>query len=89
MLSEIKHKVKKIVADKLNSDVSELNETVTLDDLGADDVDVIMMCMVIEKAFRIELSVTDVTVTSTLNDFYNVVLEKITVNTQPPTNEGI
>lgn len=53
-------KLKDIIAEVLNVDVSEITEETTfVDDLGADSLDVFQIIMGIEEEFDIELDTED------------------------------
>ena len=91
MLQEIKHKVDKIVNEKLQLLQGDIIGTATLPDLGADNIDLVIMALQFERKFKIEISEKELAATSknTMNDLYKLIHEKILANTQPPTNEGI
>lgn len=56
MANNIEEKLKKIVAEQLNVELSEVEASKSfIDDLGADSLDVVELVMAIEEAFEIEI----------------------------------
>lgn len=49
-------KIKSIVADKLSVNADDINMDTTLEDLGADSLDVVEVIMALEDEFDIEIS---------------------------------
>lgn len=65
----ILEKVKKIIADQLDFDVSEITaESSIADDLGADSLDVVDMVMTFEDEFGIEIPDDAVETIKTVGD---------------------
>ncbi len=59
-MSEIETKVKKIVAEQLNVDESEITlDSSFIDDLGADSLDTVELVMAFEEEFGLEISDED------------------------------
>ena len=50
------NKIKSIVADKLSINASDITMDTTLEDLGADSLDVVEVIMALEDEFDIEIS---------------------------------
>lgn len=50
------NKIKSIVADKLSINASDITADTTLEDLGADSLDVVEVIMALEDEFDIEIS---------------------------------
>lgn len=62
-------KVKKIIAEQLDFDVSEINaESSIADDLGADSLDVVDMIMTFEDEFGVEIPDDAVETIKTVGD---------------------
>ena len=54
--SAVFEKIKEVVADKLDTDPSDVNESSSfVDDLGADSLDLVELIMAMEEAFGIEI----------------------------------
>lgn len=58
-MSETATKIKSIIAEKLNMDVQNINAQSTLQDLGADSLDMVDIIMKIEEEFGIEINDED------------------------------
>lgn len=52
-------KVAAIIAEKLNIDKNDIKETATLEDLGADSLDLVEIIMKLEEDFGIEIKDED------------------------------
>jgi acyl carrier protein len=57
--NETASKVTSIIAEKLNMDVQSINAQSTLQDLGADSLDMVDIIMKIEEEFGIEINDED------------------------------
>lgn len=65
----VEDKVKKIIAQRLNIDISDVvEEAVLIDDLGADSLDLVEFIMSMEEEFDIEISDEDATHINTVKD---------------------
>ncbi|MDD2603854.1 MAG: acyl carrier protein [Desulfobacterales bacterium] len=65
----VQDKVKKIIAEKLGVDPSEVvPEASFVDDLGADSLDLVELIMSMEEAFEIEISDEDAENLKTVQD---------------------
>ncbi|MFP4476374.1 MAG: acyl carrier protein [Desulfatibacillaceae bacterium] len=74
----VEEKVKKVVAEKLNVDQSEvLPESVLVDDLGADSLDLVELVMAMEETFDIEISDDDAERIRTVEDAINYIKANI------------
>lgn len=61
--------VKKIVADQLGADESEVTaEASFIDDLGADSLDIVELVMALEEEFSLEIPDEDAEKIKTIND---------------------
>lgn len=65
----IEEKVKKIIAEKLSVDISEVKpEASFVDDLGADSLDLVELIMSMEEEFDIDISDEDAEKIVTVKD---------------------
>jgi acyl carrier protein len=65
----IEEKVKKIIAEKLSVDISEVKpEASFVDDLGADSLDLVELIMSMEEEFDIDISDEDAEKIITVKD---------------------
>lgn len=70
----IEDKVKKIVAEKLSVDFSEVvPEAHFVDDLGADSLDLVELIMSMEEEFDIEISDEDAENLATVKDAFDYI----------------
>jgi acyl carrier protein len=75
-ISKIQEKVRKIIAEKLSVDVSEVvPEAAFVDDLGADSLDLVELIMSMEEEFDIEISDDDSEKMVKVQDAYNYIAE--------------
>jgi acyl carrier protein len=69
MSESIEEKVKKIIAEKLSVDLSEVKpEASFVDDLGADSLDLVELIMSMEEEFGVEISDEDAEKIVTVKD---------------------
>lgn len=65
----VEEKIKKIIADKLSVDISEVvPEASFVDDLGADSLDLVELIMSLEEELDIEISDEDAEKLATVKD---------------------
>jgi acyl carrier protein len=77
-MSELDAKLKKIIAEQLMVEESQLKpEAHFIDDLGADSLDTVEMVMEIEDAFDIEVPDEDAEKMATVGDAINYVKSKV------------
>lgn len=74
-MSETARKVTSIIAEKLNMDVQSINAQSTLQDLGADSLDMVDIIMKIEEEFGIEINDEDAERLHNVQDVINYVHE--------------
>lgn len=73
-MDEIFNTVKEIVAEQLNVDESEITmDTLFIDDLDADSLDVVELMMSFEEEFNIEIPEEDAEKISTVGDVVNYI----------------
>jgi len=74
---KIEDKVKKIIAEKLNVDISDVvPEAALIDDLGADSLAIVELIMTMEEEFDIEVPDEDVEKLATVKDAIAYIKEK-------------
>ena len=70
-------KMKEIIAEQLNVDVSEINsDTSFKDDLGADSLDLFELVMALEEEYDVEIPADDLANIATVEDVMNYLKEK-------------
>lgn len=70
----IEDKVKKIIAEKLSVDLSEIiPEASFVDDLGADSLDLVELIMTMEDEFQVEIPDEDAEKMITVQDAINYI----------------
>ncbi len=74
-MSETTNKILSIIAEKLHIDASKINAQATLQDLGADSLDMVDIVMKVEEEFGIEINDEDAEKLHTVQDFVNYVHE--------------
>jgi len=73
---QIEDKVKKLIAEKLDVDISDVVDAASLiDDLGADSLAIIELIMTMEEEFDIEVPDEDAEKLSTVKDAVNYIIE--------------
>ena len=72
-MSETARKVTSIIAEKLHIDAATINPQSTLQDLGADSLDMVDIVMKVEEEFGIEINDEDAEKLHTVQDFINYV----------------
>ena len=76
-MADLETNVKKIVAEQLNVDESEIKlESSFIDDLGADSLDTVELVMAFEEEFGIEITDEDADKIKTVGDAYNYIKER-------------
>jgi acyl carrier protein len=75
-IAKIQEKVRKIIAEKLSVDVSEVvPEAAFVDDLGADSLDLVELIMSMEEEFDIEISDDDSEKMVKVQDAYDYIAQ--------------
>ncbi|HMA85460.1 MAG TPA: acyl carrier protein [Desulfosalsimonadaceae bacterium] len=74
---KIEDKVKKLIAEKLDVDVSEVvPEASLIDDLGADSLAIVELIMTMEEEFDIEVPDEDAEKLATVKDAVSYIIDK-------------
>jgi len=74
---KIEDKVKKIIAEKLDVDISDVvPEASLIDDLGADSLAIVELIMTMEEEFDIEVPDEDAEKLATVKDAVAYIIEK-------------
>lgn len=74
---KIEDKVKKIIAEKLNVDISDVvPEASLIDDLGADSLAIVELIMTMEEEFDIEVPDEDAEKLTTVKEAVAYIIEK-------------
>ncbi len=74
---KIENKVKKLIAEKLEVDVSEVvPDAALIDDLGADSLAIVEMIMTMEEEFDIEVPDEDAEKLVTVKDAINYIKDR-------------
>ena len=73
----MKEKIKEIIGEILDLDVSEISEDASiLDDLGADSIAVMEIVMELESEYDIEIDTEDIPKFKTINDIITYIENK-------------
>jgi acyl carrier protein len=72
-MSETAQKISSIIAEKIRIEVSSVKPESTLQDLGADSLDMVDIVMKVEEEFGIEINDEDAEKLHTVQDFINYV----------------
>ena len=72
-MNDTADKIISIIAEKLHVDVATINTQSTLQDLGADSLDMVDIVMKVEEEFGIEINDEDAENLHTVQDFINYV----------------
>ncbi len=76
MSESIEEKLKKIVAEQLNVEVSQVEPSKSfIEDLGADSLDVVELVMALEEKFEIEIPDEEAQNIQTVGDAINYIKE--------------
>lgn len=72
-ISETAGKITSIITEKLHVDAATVNAQATLQDLGADSLDMVDIVMKVEEEFGIEINDEDAETLHTVQDFIDYV----------------
>ena len=71
-------KVTGIIAEKLNIDVNTIKPQATVQELGADSLDLVEIILKLEESFHIEIADEDIAHLNTVQDFVDYIQRKRT-----------
>ena len=75
-LEETYTKVTSIIAEKLNIDVKTIKPQATVQELGADSLDLVEIILKLEESFNIEIADEDLAHLNTVQDFVDYIHRK-------------
>jgi acyl carrier protein len=75
-VEDTQQKVIAVIAEKLNIDKNTVNLTATVQELGADSLDLVEIVMKLEEAFGIEISDDDVAHLNTVQQYVDYVQQR-------------
>ena len=77
-MATIRDKAKALISSKMKLDESEITEDKSFfNDLGADSLDFVELCVTLEREFNVKFSEEDTTKVKTVGDLYKLI-EKYT-----------
>lgn len=76
-MADIYNEFVSMLADQFEKDESEISEGTTLQDLGADSLDVMDLGMDVKEKWDVEIKREDLNKLVTVKDFVNYIQEKI------------
>lgn len=74
---EVKINLRRIVSDQLGEPETEIQDEMTLHDLGADSLDVIEIIMRIEETLDVQITDADISKCKTFDDLFECTLKAI------------
>ena len=73
-MATIRDKAKALISSKMKLDESEITEDKSFfNDLGADSLDFVELCVTLEREFNVKLSEEDTTKVKTVGDLYELI----------------
>ena len=73
-MATIRDKAKALISSKMKIDESEITEDKSFfNDLGADSLDFVELCVTLEREFNVKLSEEDTTKVKTVGDLYELI----------------
>lgn len=69
-------KIREILSEQLSVDAESINTDTTIEDLGADSLDLVEAVMNIEEEFGITIDDSDIENLKTVGDFLNYISQK-------------
>lgn len=80
---ELTNRVREVLVEYMGITLEELTDEKDLEnDLGADSLDIVEICMLLERIFDIEITDSGLEKIKTVKDFVDTVIEAVT--TKPP-----
>ena len=73
-MATIRDKARALISSKMKLDESEITEDKSFfNDLGADSLDFVELCVTLEREFNVKLSEEDTTKVKTVGDLYELI----------------
>lgn len=69
-------KIREILSEQLSVDAESINTDTTIEDLGADSLDLVEAVMNIEEEFGVRIDDSDIENLKTVGDFLNYISQK-------------
>ena len=77
-MATIQDKTRALISSKMKLDESEITEDKSFfNDLGADSLDFVELCVTLEREFNVKLSEEDTTKVKTVGDLYELIEKNV------------
>lgn len=84
-MSNIKQRVRDIIADKLGVAMEDITEEATFQDLDADSLDSVEVMMEFEKEFQISIPDSEMESIRNIGDAMEIISKKVAEKQNPPS----